>query len=226
MLTVGSLFSGIGGLDLGLERAGMRVIWQVENDPFCNKVLAKHWPEVKRYGDIKEIDWSEVERPDIVCGGFPCPVVSQATRGRNNGEWLWPQFSRAIGDLQPDHVIVENVAGLLRGRIAGVVGDLASTGYMCRWTSVPASAFDAPHRRTRVWVVAHAYGNGKPDLSLNAEASELPKFRASLWAWPDPPQDLRVDDGIPNRVDRNRALGNAVVPQVAEWIGRQIVEET
>ena len=71
-LTVGSLFSGIGGLDLGLERAGMSVVWQSEIDPYACRVLAKHWPEVPNHGNIKEINWETIERPDVICGGYPC----------------------------------------------------------------------------------------------------------------------------------------------------------
>jgi DNA (cytosine-5)-methyltransferase 1 len=83
-LTVGSLFSGIGGLDLGLERAGMRVIWQSEIDPFACKVLKKHWPDVPNLGDIKKIDWSKCERPDVICGGYPCQPFSTAGKRRGN----------------------------------------------------------------------------------------------------------------------------------------------
>jgi len=157
MLTVGSLFSGIGGLDLGLERAGMEVIWQVENDPYCNKVLAKHWPEVKRYGDIKDIDWSEVERPDLVCGGFPCQPVSVAGKrlGTEDERWLWPEFRRCLRGVGPRFVFVENVPGLLAGGMGDVLGDLAGLGYDAEWESLPASAFGAPHLRYRVFIVAH-----------------------------------------------------------------------
>ncbi len=101
--TLGSLFSGIGGLDLGLERAGFSVKWQVENNPFCIKVLEQHWPSVTRYGNIKEIDWSSVEKIDCVCGGFPCPPVSVAgrRRGSDDSRWLWPDFERVILALHP-----------------------------------------------------------------------------------------------------------------------------
>jgi DNA (cytosine-5)-methyltransferase 1 len=225
-MRVGSLFSGIGGLDRGLELAGMEVIWQVENDPYCNRVLEKHWPEVQRYGDIKEIDWAGVERPDLVCGGFPCPIVSSAARGRNNGEWLWPEFARAVGDLQPDYALVENVEGLLRNRLWEILGDLASLGYVSEWATLPASAFGAPHKRTRVWLVAHANSKGQSRRAFDAKMAVLPKPDLAYWARSNPAEYLRVDDGAPHRVDRLRALGNAVVPQVAEWIGRQILNQT
>ncbi len=91
-MKVGSLFSGIGGLDLGLERAGMQVIWNCENDPYCSRVLAKHWPTIPNLGDITQIDWSGVERVELICGGFPCQPASLAgkRKGRDDERWLWP----------------------------------------------------------------------------------------------------------------------------------------
>jgi DNA (cytosine-5)-methyltransferase 1 len=101
VLTVGSLFSGIGGLDLGLERAGMEVIWQSEIDPYASKVLAKHWPKVPNYGDIKTINWGDVVRPDVICGGYPCqPSQQQARRnGSDDPRHLWPWVREAISEL-------------------------------------------------------------------------------------------------------------------------------
>lgn len=129
-MNVGSLFSGIGGFDLGLERAGMTVKWQVENDPYCNRVLAKHWPDVTRYGDIKTIDWSEVEHVDLICGGFPCQPVSLAGKRQAQADerWLWPEFARAVCALRPRYVLVENVPGLLSKGLGDILGDLAALG--------------------------------------------------------------------------------------------------
>src|SRR4030042_87214 len=162
MMTVGSLFSGIGGIDLGLERAGMRVRWQVEIDPYCIRVLEKHWPNVKRYGDIRELKWSEVEPVDLICGGFPCQPVSVAgaRKGDKDERWLWPEFLRAIREVRPRYALVENVPGLLStddGRLArGVFGDLAEVGYDAEWGIVSAADVGAPHRRQRIFIVAHA----------------------------------------------------------------------
>lgn len=113
--TFGSLFAGIGGIDLGLERAGWTGRWQVEYEPFCQRVLAKHWPDVTRYGDIHDVDWSTVEPVDLVAGGFPCQPVSFAGRGEAQGDarWLWPEFLRCIRAVRPSYVLVENVPGLL-----------------------------------------------------------------------------------------------------------------
>lgn|SRR5579862_6955983 len=116
MLTVGSLFAGIGGFDLGLERAGMRVIWQSEIDPYASAVLKKHWPHVPNHGDIRFIHAGNAERPDVLCGGFLCQDISNAGKragidGEQSG--LWSEYARVIGELRPRYVIVENVAALL-----------------------------------------------------------------------------------------------------------------
>ena len=111
MMTVGGVCSGIGGLELGLERAGMRVIWQSEIDPFCCRVLAKHWPAVPNLGNVKTVDWSTVERPDLVCGGFPCQPFSHAgtRRGADDPRHLWPHFATCLRLVRPEWVLLENV---------------------------------------------------------------------------------------------------------------------
>lgn len=159
-LTVGSLFSGIGGLELGLERAGMRVIWQSEIDPYASRVLKKHWPTVPNLGDVTKIDWSSVERPDLICGGFPCQPFSLAGRGagKEDDRYLWPHFARCLRVLRPRWALLENVPGLLVRGFGDVLADLAAIGYDTEWESLPAAAFGAPHLRWRVFVVAHAGG--------------------------------------------------------------------
>jgi DNA (cytosine-5)-methyltransferase 1 len=161
--TFGSLFAGIGGIDLGLERAGWECRWQVEIDPFCRHVLEHHWPDVPRYGDIRGLDWSGVEPVDLLAGGFPCQPFSVAgqRRGKDDERWLWPEFAAAVRALRPRHVLVENVPGLLAGHggMGDVLGDLAQLGYDAEWDSVPAAAVGAPHLRYRVWIVAHADAN-------------------------------------------------------------------
>src|SRR5690606_17384107 len=134
-LTVGSLFSGIGGLDLGLERAGMNVIWQSEIDPYASKVLAKHWPTVPNLGDITTIDWSRVERPDVICGGYPCQPFSLAgvRRGEHDDRHLWPYFADALRYLRPRYALLENVPGHLSLGFGRVLGDLAELGFDAEW---------------------------------------------------------------------------------------------
>ncbi len=224
-MRVGSLFAGIGGFDLGLERAGMQVAWQVENNPWCQGVLHTYWPDVPCYSDIKDVRGADVEPVDVLCGGFPCPVVSQAARGRNVAVSLWPEYARLVRELRPSYVIVENVEGLLSaGRGFGdILGDLAACGFDATWRVLRASDFGAPHRRARVWLVGYPNGDGKPVFSLDDEVAGLPWLRESVWAWETAPVGLGVADGIPGRLDRLHALGNSLVPQIPEWIGRLIL---
>ena len=291
MVRVGSLFSGIGGFDLGLERAGMTVRWQVENEPYCQKVLAKHWPDVPRYGDIKEIDPNDLEPVDLICGGFPCQPVSLAGKrlAQADERWLWPEFFRFVRILRPRFVLVENVPGLLSAGMSDVLGDLAASGYDAEWDCIPAAAVGAPHLRYRVWIVAYPGGGhgrpgrpGRPEYSgqgLQEQAHphvsnaqiftqrpglcagrsgrergrrsgdsdsphvSNPDCRLCHWGpdeqgrgqkgraatcgnrwWPTESGICGVAHGVPARVERLRGLGNAVVPQVAEWIGRRIME--
>jgi|TARA_R110000822_G_scaffold33726_1_gene95921 DNA (cytosine-5)-methyltransferase 1 len=161
-LTVGSLFSGIGGFDLGLERAGMKVIWQSEIDTFASKVLKKHWPDVPNLGDITKVDWSNIERPDVICGGYPCQPFSQAGKrgGENDARHLWPAMHNAICVLRPRYALMENVRGHLSLGFGRVLGDLAEIGYDAEWQVIPAAAVGALHKRDRVFIVAYANDTG------------------------------------------------------------------
>lgn len=237
-MRVGSLFSGIGGLDLGLERAGMEIKWQVENDDFCRRVLAKHWPNVPCYGDIRTVNATDVEPVDLICGGFPCQPVSRAgKRQREDDErWLWPEFARLIRELRPRFVLVENVPGLLDGGLGIVLGDLASLGFDAEWDVFGACAFGAPMHRERVWLLANAHDSGlegpvwagqpiapwTPGQTARGES-----LRSDRGSWPPGPRAVslipRATDGPADRVDRVRALGNAVVPDEAEYIGKQLM---
>ena len=160
-LTVGSLFSGIGGIDLGLERAGFEIAWQVEIDEYASKVLAKHWPDVTRYGDIRECGKHNLTPVDLICGGFPCQPHSLAGRRRASGDErdLWSEFYRVICELRPAWVLAENVPGLLsseNGRFFGrVLRDLARCGYDAEWQVLSAEAVGAPHLRERVFIVGY-----------------------------------------------------------------------
>lgn len=156
--TLGSLFSGVGGLDCGFERAGFEVKWQVENEPYCVKVLAKHWPDVKRYGDIREVTGEELEWVDCICGGFPCQDISNAGKragitGARSG--LWSEFARIVRVVRPRFVVVENVAALLGRGMGVVLGDLAACGYDAEWGCVSAASVGAPHLRNRVFIIAY-----------------------------------------------------------------------
>jgi len=164
--TFGSLFAGIGGLDLGLERAGWICKWQVEIDSYCLAVLRKHWPNVPKFGDVKTIREGELENVDLICGGFPCQSVSVAGKRKAQADerWLWPEFARIIRMVRPRFVLVENVPGLRsanQGRAMGeVLGDLAACGYDAEWNRVSAASVGAPHLRERIFIVAYTNSVG------------------------------------------------------------------
>lgn len=151
----GSMFSGIGGIDLGLERAGWRCAWQAEIDPEANRILERRFPDVPRYGDIRLVDWRSVERVDAIVGGFPCQPVSVAGRGLAQADprWLWPAFADVIALLRPRLVLVENVPGLLQRGLGDVLGDLVRLGYDAERDRLAALDVGAPHLRNRLFVV-------------------------------------------------------------------------
>lgn len=161
-MTIGSLFSGIGGLELGLESLGLGpVIWQCDSDPCARAVLEHHWPGVKRYDDVKEIDGTAT-RPDILCGGFPCQDISNAGKragitGERSG--LWSEYARIIGELRPGLVFIENVAALRTRGLDRVLSDLAALGYDATWGDFSAAEVGAPHRRARLFILAHPHGS-------------------------------------------------------------------
>jgi DNA (cytosine-5)-methyltransferase 1 len=310
-MTFGSLFAGIGGFDLGLEWAGMECKWQVEINPFCNRVLAKHWPYVRRYLDVKEVhgvaahakgfgqiaalreqDKKGNERNngcgempvtgksedgycpsclppvDLICGGFPCQPYSCAgkRRGEEDDRALWPEMLRVIREVRPRWVIGENVGGFVNMGLDGCVSDLEAEGYEVQPFVIPACAVNAPHRRDRVWIVAHREckrdgrepGNGIGEEGeiqegeAGFEESRVNQIRNCGQDVADSPQELfngsgkarqrrrrespngnwwsvepdvgRVAHGVPNRVDRLKSLGNAVVPQIPYIIGKAIME--
>jgi DNA (cytosine-5)-methyltransferase 1 len=306
-LTVGSLFSGIGGLDFGLERAGMKVKWQVEIDDYARRVLRKHWPDVRLYSDVREVGAHNLESVDVLCGGFPCTNISNA--GKREGidgpqSGLWKEFARIIEEIRPRFVLIENVAVLRSRGLQRVLQDLTARGYDAEWDCIPAAALGAPHRRDRIFVVAYArvtnaerlvlrdesgrssgangedtpeFGNdgaegfaANPDRERFSQRSErngdsqtgietphgydtgrrdpdvahahesglegrvfdreyagelLTRARGESYAryWSSESGVLRVAHGVPDRMDRNQCCGNAVVPQVAEYVGRLIV---
>lgn len=243
------LFSGIGGFSLGLERAGMRTVAFCEIDPFCRKVLAKHWPEVPQYDDVRTLSASQLARDgievDAICGGFPCQDVSVVGRragldGERSG--LWSEIARLVGELRPRIVIVENVTGLLNLGFGRVLGDLAKIGYDAEWHCIPASSIGAPHGRDRVWVVAYPdqeqrvcpifdahdatkkIGIEQAKWLQNRVRFDMGRTRASvLGAWMDQPDPVGMADGVSDWPHRLAACGNAVVPQIPELLGRAIM---
>jgi DNA (cytosine-5)-methyltransferase 1 len=156
-LTVGSLFSGIGGIDLGLERAGHRVLWHSEIDKYACRVLKKHWPDIPNLGDVKLINWSEVPNVDIIAGGYPCQPFSTAgkRKGKEDPRHLWPYVLDAIRAIRPRYALMENVRGHLTLGFGDVLADLASCGYSAEWQIISAASVGAPHRRDRLFFVAY-----------------------------------------------------------------------
>jgi len=273
MLRVLDLFSGIGGFSLGLERTGgFETVAFCEYEPFPRAVLAKHWPNVPCFPDVRTLKGSDIDGPvDVICGGYPCQPFSTAgqRRGKEDDRHLWPEFSRLVAELRPTWVIGENVAGHISMGLDDVLSDLEGQGYAARTFVIPACAVDAPHRRDRVWTVAHSkklHGNvvksqtihggtiqpvWKPRRSCCADIvadsnnagpqrrketgdtrsertwcdeqferrSDLPRA-----AWFPEPNVGRVAHGVPRRVDRLKALGNAVVPQIPQMIGYAILQ--
>ena len=240
------LFSGIGGFSLGLERTGgFKTVAFCEIDPFCRRVLAKHWPEVPCYHDIRELTAERLTADgiavDVITGGFPCQDISvagnQAGIGDGARSGLWSEIERLIGEIRPAFVIVENVANLLAGPseqpggwFSRLLGDLAERGYNAEWENIPASALGAPHRRERVWIVAypdqngHEFGILSPGRVQPLESTLIwEPFRAASFAVrvPELATLCRNDDGLPEELG---ALGNAVVPQIPELIGNAILE--
>lgn len=280
IITVGSLFAGIGGIELGLEwaqneRYQFKTVWQVECDPYAQAVLKKHWPDVGRWDDVRTFPPAPAEywRCDVICGGFPCTDISTAGKMAGiNGEHsgLWSEYIRTVRAIQPRFVIVENVAALLGLGMGRVLGDLAASGYDAEWECLPAAAFGAPHIRDRVFILAYpeslrarlvhtrsrrqnekaAVADGSSAAAplpcdskrrglqggiLRSTAPPAEKFtsgrRTSLGtyigeAWPPEPREDWLDDGLSGPLAEacSRLVGNAVVPQVAQWIGERILE--
>lgn len=155
---IGSLFSGVGGLELGLEWAGVgRTVWQVEKDKFCRRVLAEHWPHAERFDDVRQVGAANLPPADLICGGFPCADISFAGKGEGlagKESGLWYEYERIVREMGPRFVVVENVAALRSRGLGVVLGALASLGYDAEWRSVRASDVGAPQRRERVFIIA------------------------------------------------------------------------
>lgn len=282
MIKVGSLFSGIGGMEIGLSRAIPNAVpvWFCEKEDYPRSILRKHWPGVPIYDNVKNINKSNVESIDILTGGFPCQSISLCgnMRGLQDDEksGLWREMWRIIRDLRPRIVIMENVANVIHLGGTDVVGSLAEIGYCVEWEIVSAEQMGAPHLRRRWFAVAYPDGVGlqkartefkttgsikhrkldtfdsksfgivtDPDgvgsvktlhkgvTSFDRSGSDIlrrgPSFdtkNENYWTQnPNPkPTICRLDDGIPDRVARLKALGNAIVPACSEYVGRCVVQ--
>ena len=248
-LRVLDLFSGIGGFSLGLEGArlegakydGFETVAFCEIEEFPSRVLAKHWPNVPCYRDVRELTAERLAADgiggiDIITGGFPCQDVSCAGKqagvvdGTRSG--LWSEIVRLAGQLRPRFLLVENVANLLAGPseqpggwFGRILGDLAGSGYDAEWANIPAAFVGAPHRRERIWIVAHPAENHVEQV-LEAAQSAGELGRSAWGCWPDRLHQsfvCRETNGLPGDTHRIAALGNAVVPQIPELIGNAIL---
>jgi DNA (cytosine-5)-methyltransferase 1 len=275
-LRVISLFAGIGGFDLGLERTGgFETVAVAELDGYASRILALRFPDAANVGDVTKAEYPDAE---VICAGFPCQDISYAGAGAGLAgarSGLFWEVVRAAGVVRPRYLILENVAALLGRGLDTVLWALAEIGYDAEWHCIPASAVGAPHRRDRIWIIAHPRGveheGGCPPFS-GALAEELSRAIADAEAlfgaavvgsepdgdhawfgemadtsgergdggrsgaelarrsqptdgswWSSEPDVGRVAHGVPSRVDRLRCLGNAVVPQIPELIGRAIL---
>lgn len=241
-LRVLSLFAGIGGFDIGLDRTGgFETVAFCEIDPFCRRLLAQQWPGVPIYNDVRELIYGDASsviaaRPNVIVGGFPCQDISSAGhRAGIDGDRssLWSFFAATICGVRPEWVIVENVRDLLIRGIDRVLGDLAAIGYDAWWDCVRASQLGYPHARDRLILVAYPAALRREEGERSAQEWRG-LIRARVHGSPSPwarsanddevrSQFVRIVDGLPDRVDRLGALGNAVVPEVIEIAGRAIL---
>jgi DNA (cytosine-5)-methyltransferase 1 len=232
-----SLFSGIGALDLGLEKTRFfETVGFCEIEEWPRNVLKKHWPSVPCFDDIKHLTGENVIRQlgyvDVICGGFPCQDISSAGLGAGlNGKEssLWFEYLRLINEIRPKYVIIENSSFLRNRGLGKVLEGLASIGYDAEWYRLRACDFGAPHRRARTWIIAYPIGNIQPREEPRCGAiGRVGRQQQSFpWdtAWPEKVAEFRgVDNGTTNRVDRFDTIRNAVVPQIAEEIGNLIAQ--
>ncbi len=247
------LFSGIGGFSLAAHWTGqIETVAFCEIEPYCQKLLQKHWPDVPIFEDVRTLKGEDVGPVDIICGGYPCQPFSLAGKraGADDDRHLWPEVHRLLQELRPRRFLGENVVGHVTMGLDQVLSDLESIGYSCQTLVVPACAKDAPHRRDRTWIVADSGGEGleggqqcsapqerkraprpvsksgcdggvgnvgnseRSGCSRDARWGAGPQLEDRRW-WPTEPPVGRVANGVPRRVDRIKALGNSIVPQVA-----------
>ena len=237
------LFSGIGGFALAAQWAGFETVAFCEIEDFPRKVLAKNFPGVPIHRDIRDLDGSEYAGIELITGGYPCQPFSTAgkRRGADDPRHLWPEMFRVIRQARPTWVVCENVEGHITNGLDSVCDDMENEGYQVQPLVIPACAVESPHIRNRIWIIANATGNGGERIM--AGGGQAPCQTAGKWeqqngeslqadarsakagwrnGWGAAARVCRVDDGLPNRMDRNKALGNAIVPQVAYEILRCI----
>lgn len=226
-----SLFSGIGGFDLAAAWMGWENIFQVEKDKYCTKVLEKNFPQVARYGDIKEFDGTKYRGTiDVLTGGFPCQPFSVAgkRKGKTDDRFLWSEMLRVIGEVKPSFIVGENVTGIIDLAIEQVLTEVEAKGYHTETFIIPASALNANHKRNRVWIIAYAKREGlqgyieeRQNLCIHPEQTLTINSNSYVFnggeGFEGYRKYIRGNDGVSRGLDKHRvkALGNAIVPQVA-----------
>lgn len=252
-LRVLDLFSGIGGFSLGLERTGgFETVAFCEIEEFPRRVLAKHWPKVPCYHDVRELTAERltadgITRIDVITGGFPCQDISSS--GKQGGisagrSGLWSEIIRLVSEIRPQIIIVENVSNLLSGNggawFATVLADLAAVGFDAEWHCIEAANIGLPHGRDRVWILAYPHGERRRSLVKSQQIRSAEVNNQGLKAgWSDTFRLLpdvgrfftgggsrleRNDHGLSEGVDQLKGYGNAVVPQIPELLGHAILE--
>lgn len=214
-----SLFAGIGGFDLGLERTGgFETAAVCEIEQYQRALLRQHWPNAEQFSDIHDLQAYDC---DVIGGGFPCQKFSTASRGRRVAADLWPEMFRVIECSKPKYVIAENVS---KDAIVRAADQLSDIGHSVTVRNISGIDCGAPHVRSRWWAVAHPHQEGEFQRALNAEVAKLPELCSGLWTAETYARALRVSNGVPHRVHRVEALGNAVFPQILQVIGYAILK--
>ena len=234
-MTHGSLFSGIGGFDLGAQYAGIETLWNCEIENFQRKVLKKNFPKTKQYGDIRNV--RKAQYVDIVSGGFPCQDISLCGKGKGiKGErsCLWKEMYRVIWEIRPKYIIIENSPALTIRGLEIVLCDLAKAGYNAEWDCISNSEFGYPHKRERIYIIAYSDKIGQQKMR-SQRSSEIESIfietqkkcgvdilSKRIYEMPDSPI-IRIDDGVSNWCNRIGSIGNAVNPIVACYLFNCII---
>jgi DNA (cytosine-5)-methyltransferase 1 len=186
------LFSGIGGFALAAKWNGFRTVAFCDNEPYAQAVLRKHWPDVPIHKDIREVRGELYAGITLLTGGFPCQPFSVAgkQRGKTDDRYLWPEMLRVIREAGPTWIVGENVAGIVNMALDQVHADLEAEGYEVESVIIPACAVDAPHKRDRVWIVAHAEGGKRGGLQ-DSSSTQGPQSGDQL---------LRDKSGLPRKL--------------------------
>ena len=238
-MTHGSLFSGIGGFELGAKRAGIKTIWNCEINSFCRKILKKHFPETTQYTDITTL--KNPPYVDIISGGFPCQDISIANPkgegldGKRSG--LWKEMFRIICEARPSYVLIENSPQLLRKGFSTLLQSLSEAGYDAEWQCLQARDFNLPHKRERLFIICYAtclrFADSiiKPDqlqkiLSKKISGQTALSMPIKRFNAESDYRSVRMYNGFSKELDTNRitALGNAVIPSIAQYLFECIKE--